>query len=55
MPGKIEDYLDIIISTQINRDNFHRTELMNIPKKALREVIINSLLCKDLHKTAYVN
>lgn len=47
MPGKIEDYLDIIISTQINRDNFHRTELMNIPKKALREVIINAIVHRD--------
>lgn len=47
MPSKIEDYLDIIIPKQIDRSNFHRTELTDVPKKALREVIINAIVHRD--------
>ncbi|TRZ54171.1 hypothetical protein D4S03_00545 [bacterium] len=47
MPGKVEEYLDIIISKEINREKFHRIELSDIPKKALREVIINAIIHRD--------
>ena len=47
MPEKVEDYLDIIITTEINRDNFHRKHLTDVPKKALREVIINAIVHRD--------
>ena len=47
MPGKIEEYLDIIILTEISREKFHRTELTDLPKKALREVIINAIVHRD--------
>jgi ATP-dependent DNA helicase RecG len=47
MPAKVEDYLDIIITKEINRDKFHRTELTDVPKKALREVIINAIVHRD--------
>lgn len=47
MPSKIEDYLDIIIPAVIDRSKFHRTELSDVPKKALREVIINAIVHRD--------
>lgn len=47
MPGKIEDFLDSAFLSQINRDNFHRKELTKIPKKLLRELIINAIVHRD--------
>ena len=47
MPGKVEEYLDVIFPAAINRDQFHRTELSDIPKKVLREVIINAIVHRD--------
>ena len=47
MPGKIEEYLDLIIQDEISRESFHRVQLSDIPKKALREVIINALVHRD--------
>ena len=31
-----------------------REEKLELPIEAMREALINALLCKDLHKTAYV-
>lgn len=47
MPQKVEDYLDAAFLTEINRDNFHREELTSIPKKLLRELIINAIVHRD--------
>lgn len=47
MPGKVEDYLNLILSTSINREQFHRTELSDISKKVLREVIINAIVHRN--------
>jgi len=47
MPGKVEAFLDLVISTKINRDKFHRIEVTDLPKKALREVIINAIVHRD--------
>ncbi len=47
MPGKVEEYLNLIFETSINRDQFHRTELLDIPKKVLREVIVNAIVHRD--------
>lgn len=47
MPNKIEKYIDIIFPKEINREDFHRKELSTVPKKALREVIINAIVHRD--------
>lgn len=47
MPIKIEKYIDIIFPKEINREEFHRKELSTVPKKALREVIINAIVHRD--------
>lgn len=47
MPGKVEEYLNLIFETSINRDQFHRTELSDISKKVLREVIINAIVHRN--------
>ena len=47
MPRKIEEYLDNIVSSSISREQFHRVVLSEIPKKVLREVIINAIVHRD--------
>jgi ATP-dependent DNA helicase RecG len=47
MPDKVEKYLDLIFSTSIDREQFHRVELSDIPKKVLREVIINAIVHRN--------
>jgi predicted HTH transcriptional regulator len=47
MPNKIEEYLDVIVTSSINREQFHRVVLSEIPKKVLREVIINAIVHRD--------
>lgn len=47
MPGKVEEYLNLILATSINREQFHRVELADISKKVLREVIINAIVHRN--------
>jgi len=47
MPGKIEDLLDLSFLPEINRERFHREEIIDISKKVLRELIINAIVHRD--------
>jgi ATP-dependent DNA helicase RecG len=47
MPKKVEDLLDAAFLTEINRNGFHRKELTKVPKKLLRELIINAIVHRD--------
>ncbi|MEI7423584.1 MAG: ATP-binding protein [Prolixibacteraceae bacterium] len=47
MPGKVEDLLDLSFLPEINRENFHREEIIDISKKVLRELIINAIVHRD--------
>lgn len=47
MPGKAEDLLDLSFLPEINRENFHREEIVDIPKRLLRELIVNAIVHRD--------
>jgi ATP-dependent DNA helicase RecG len=47
LPGKIEEYLDIIFPKEISRTTFHRNEKQDIPYRALLEVIMNAIVHRD--------
>lgn len=47
MPSKVEDLLDLSFLPEINRENFHREEIIDISKKVLRELIINAIVHRD--------
>lgn len=47
MPGKVEDLLDLSFLPEINRENFHREEIIDVSKKVLRELIINAIVHRD--------
>ncbi|MCX6264678.1 MAG: hypothetical protein NTZ47_09075 [Bacteroidetes bacterium] len=47
MPDKAESLLDLTFLPEINRDNFHREEIVDIPKKLLRELIVNAIVHRD--------
>jgi ATP-dependent DNA helicase RecG len=47
LPGKIEEYLDIIFPKEISRTGFQRNEKQNVPYRALLEVIMNAIVHRD--------
>ena len=47
MPEKIEDLLDLSFLPEINREKFHREEIVDISIKLLRELIINAIVHRD--------
>jgi ATP-dependent DNA helicase RecG len=47
MPGKVEEYLNNVFPTEINREDFHRKEITDSLKKPLREIIINAIVHRD--------
>ncbi|HED38654.1 MAG TPA: hypothetical protein ENI76_10505, partial [Ignavibacteria bacterium] len=47
MPGKVEDLLNLSFLPEINREKFHREEIVDISLKLLRELIINAIVHRD--------
>jgi len=47
MPGKVEDLLNLSFLPEINREKFHREEIVDISIKVLRELIINAIVHRD--------
>ena len=47
MPEKAENLLDLTFLPEINRENFHREEVVDISKKLLRELIVNAIVHRD--------
>lgn len=47
MPDKAEQILDISFLPEINRESFHREQIVDIPKKLLRELIVNAVVHRD--------
>lgn len=47
LPGKIEEYLDVIFPKEISRSGFQRNEKQDIPYRALLEVIMNAIVHRD--------
>jgi ATP-dependent DNA helicase RecG len=47
LPGKIEEYLDVIFPKEISRTGFQRREKQDIPYRALLEVIMNAIVHRD--------
>jgi ATP-dependent DNA helicase RecG len=47
MPEKAEQLLDLTFLPEINRENFHREEIVDISKTLLRELIINAIVHRD--------
>ena len=56
---QVEKTLDILFTKYIKaiisyENKIHRIETYEYPKDAIREALLNAVLCKGLHKTAYV-
>lgn len=47
LPGKIEEYLDVIFPKEISRTGFQRNEKQNIPYRVLLEVIMNAIVHRN--------
>jgi ATP-dependent DNA helicase RecG len=47
MPEKAADLLDLSFLPEINRENFHREEIVDISKRLLRELIVNAIVHRD--------
>lgn len=47
LPGKIEEYLDVIFPKEISRTGFQRSEKQDIPYRALLEIIMNAIVHRD--------
>ena len=47
MPSKVEDLLNLSFLPEINREKFHREEIVDISIKVLRELIINAIVHRD--------
>ena len=47
LPGKVEEYLDVIFPKEISRTGFHRIEKQDIPYRALLEIIMNAIVHRD--------
>jgi ATP-dependent DNA helicase RecG len=47
LPGKIEEYLEVIFPKEISRTGFQRSEKQDIPYRALLEVIMNAIVHRD--------
>lgn len=47
LPGKIEEYLNVIFPKEISRSGFQRIERHDIPYRALLEVIMNAIVHRD--------
>jgi ATP-dependent DNA helicase RecG len=47
MPEKAESLLDLSFLPEINRENFHRDEIVDISKRLLRELIVNAIVHRD--------
>lgn len=56
---QIEKTMDLLFSkyikAEIGYEDINRVEKFEYPKNAIREALLNAVLCKYLHKTAYVN
>ncbi len=47
MPDKVENLLNLSFLPEINREKFHREEIVDISTKLLRELIINAIIHRD--------
>ena len=50
----IEDFCRKHMFLSGDQDDFNSRNELTVPTKVIREASLNSILCKGLHKTAYV-
>ena len=55
IPDKVVEWLKKVLPATLNRLRIRAEQIPAFPIEVIREALVNAILCKNLHKMAYVN